>query len=572
MGNRKWILAKQNPKLSKTISEKLNISPVTSQVLINRGIKSDIEAESFLNPSLFDLPSPFLMKGMQQAVDRLKKSIYLGERIAIYGDYDVDGVTGTSLLYNFLKFLDADIIYYNPDRFREGYGINKDAIDVLKDRKADLVISVDCGITAFDEVEYAKTLGIDFIITDHHEPPEKVPDAVAVLNPHQKDCKYPGKEIVGVGVVFNLTLAARRTLRDEGFFKKSEPNLGDFLDLVALGTVADCAPLVNVNRVVVKEGLKRMERPKRIGLRALKEVSGIKKGVNSFDLGFKLGPRVNAMGRMGSACEAVELFISNEYTNASDLAHKLDSENSNRQNVEKGILKSAIEMVESDSKMIESNSIVLSSREWHQGVIGIVASRIAELYEKPAFLIAVDQDGMGKGSGRSVNGINIYRALLEVQRIFENFGGHEQAAGITIAEEKIPEFREMLSRSLEQQSTSNLKQIRLDCELSFSQITESFIEEIEMLSPFGIGNPLPVFFTKNVNVISSKVFKDKHMGIQFENEGIRMDGMWFNLKDIIKLPSSVDIAFTPEFNIWNGNKDIRLTIKDLKKSAKTVNQ
>ncbi len=563
MNNKKWVVAKQNPKLSKKISDKLGISPITSQVLVNRGIKSDIEAESFLNPSLFDLPSPFLMKGMQEAVERLKKSIELREKIAIYGDYDVDGVTSTSLFYNFLKFLDADITYYNPNRFEEGYGINKNAIDSLENEGAKLIVSVDCGISAFEEVQYAKSKGIDFIITDHHEPPETLPQAVAVLNPHQKGCNYPGKEIVGVGVIFNLALALRRTLRDEGFFQKKEPNLGDYLDLVALGTVADCGALVNVNRVVVREGLKRMERPKRIGLKALKEVSGIKSTVNSYDLGFKLGPRVNAMGRMGSAYEAVELFISDEKAYTMELANKLNSENINRQNTEKKILTSAIDIVESDKKMLDSNSLVLFSKNWHQGVIGIVASRIAERYEKPTFLIAVDEDGIGKGSGRSVNGINIYKSLLECQQLFENFGGHEQAAGITIKEDKILLFRDMLSKALEVSVDNNIKKINIDSEIRFSEITDGFLSELGELSPFGIGNPEPVFFTKSVSVVSTKIFKEKHMGIKFESEGVKLDGMWFNLKEIVELSPKVDIAFTPQFNIWNGNKDISLTIKDI---------
>lgn len=566
MHNSKWILAKQNPKLSKKISDKLGISPLTSQVLINRGVNSEIEAENFLNPSLFDLPSPFLMKGMQEAVERLKKSVYLGQKIAVYGDYDVDGVTGTSLLYNFLRFLKADIIYYNPDRFKEGYGINRDAIDYLRGQNANLIISVDCGIRAFGEVEYAKSLGIDFIITDHHEPPETLPDAVAVLNPHQKGCKYPAKEIVGVGVVFNLTLALRRTLRDEGFFKDQEPNLGDYLDLVALGTVADCAPLVNVNRVIVREGLRRMEKPKRAGLKALKDISGIKREVNSFDLGFKLGPRVNAMGRMGSACEAVELFISDKYDFAYDLARKLNSENQNRQNVEKQILDSAVEMIESDPETDGFNSIVLYSRDWHQGVIGIVASRIAERYQKPVFLVAVDENGVGKGSGRSINGINIYSAILEVQSLFENFGGHEQAAGITIREENIDKFRKMFSSALENQSGANFKETILDSEIVFADITENFIDELEMLSPYGIGNPRPVFLTRKAAVISSRVYKERHMGITLESDGKTFTAMWFNLKEIIELPPFVDIAYTPEFNIWNGKKDIRLTVKDLRPS------
>ena len=282
-----WVIAKENLALQKRISEKLKISPITSQVLINRGIEDELQAETFLNPRLTDLPSPLLMKDMEKAVSRLFQALSNGEKTAIYGDYDVDGITSTSLFFKFLKGLGMSVLTYNPDRLTEGYGINSEAVDKLFSEGVTLIISGDCGITAYEEVEYAKGLGIDFIITDHHRPPDKIPEAFAVLNPHQEDCGYPAKEITGVGVIFNLAIAFRKFLRDEGFFKEAgEPNLADYLDLVALGTVADCAPVTAANRVMVKQGLLRMKNPKRIGLKALKEVSSLNGDVNSFDLGF----------------------------------------------------------------------------------------------------------------------------------------------------------------------------------------------------------------------------------------------------------------------------------------------
>ena len=270
-----WKIQKENPKLRQKLAKSLEISEITAQILINRGIETEDEANQFLNGTLFDLPSPHLMNGMDEAVRRIKDALREAERIAIYGDYDVDGVTSTALLYAFLKDLGADVTYYNPDRITEGYGVNIEAIGKLADEGVKLVISGDCGITAVDEVEKAKEYGVDFIVTDHHKPPEVLPDAVSILNPQISDCKYPGKEITGVGVIFNLVIGLRRSLRDEGFFKNGEPNLADYLDLVALGTVADCAPLTNVNRIFVREGTKRMRDPKRPGVRALKEVSSV---------------------------------------------------------------------------------------------------------------------------------------------------------------------------------------------------------------------------------------------------------------------------------------------------------
>jgi len=395
-----WIIEKENIKLRDKLSKGLKISPITAQILLNRGIENETEANLFLNCTLFDLPSPYLMKGMDIAIERIKKGLHENERIAIYGDYDVDGVTSTALLYNFLKDINANVTYYNPDRIKEGYGINIDAVKKLSQDGVGLIISGDCGITAVKEVEQAKELGVDFIVTDHHKPPQELPKAVSVLNPKLSDCKYPAKEIVGVGVIFNLVIALRRALRDEGFFKNGEPNLGDYLDLVALGTVADCAPLLDVNRILVKEGIKRMQNPKRLGLQALKEASSIKGEVTSYDLGFKFGPRINASGRMSTADNAVKLFISDNLEDAREIAKELNKQNTNRQDTEAGIVKEAISQLESNPEIIGSNSIVLASRNWHPGIIGIVASRIVERYEKPTLLIAISEDRQRLGQER----------------------------------------------------------------------------------------------------------------------------------------------------------------------------
>jgi len=559
-----WVLAAQNKKLSNKISSSLSINPITAQVLINRGIKNEVDAETFLTPKLFDLPSPNLMKDMEKAVERLNAALVDNHKVAIYGDYDVDGVTSTSLFYNFLTSLGMDVITYNPDRINEGYGINKGAVDKLYNSKTELVISCDCGITAYDEVEYAKSMGIDFIITDHHLPPGKVPEAAAVLNPNQKECNYPDKDIAGVGVIFNFAIAFRRFLRDNGHFNNNEPNLGDFLDLVALGTVADCAAITNTNRIFIKEGIKRMQQPKRVGIRALKEVSGINGPVTSFDIGFKLGPRINAAGRLDDPRVAVELLIAKDFDKAKQIAGDLNNENIKRQNIEKDILKEAVAMVEGSLEFQKMDALVLGSAKWHQGVIGIVASRICEMYGKPTFLIAIDENGTGKGSGRSIEGVDLHKILTGLGDLFEASGGHKMAAGITIREENIDLFRKEFSDKISKlKIKKNGKKIDIDIKVDFDDINFDLISEFEQLSPYGIGNNEPSLLIESANIKSQKVFKNKHLGITFSKDGKTYSGIWFNLKEIINLPEIVDIVFNPQVNEWQGKKEIRFNIKDI---------
>ncbi len=563
---RAWILRKQNPKLSERISEHLRISPITAQVLINRGLDSEPEAKAFLESTLFDLPSPFLMKGMESAVDRLRTAIERREKIAIYGDYDVDGITSTAILYSFLTKIGADVVYYNPERLTEGYGINTGAVEKLARLGVSLIVSGDCGITAHREVEEAKGLGVDFIVTDHHRPPDTLPDAIAILNPLQPHCRYPGKEIAGVGVIFNLVIALRRVLREAGFFGGKEPNLGDYLDLVALGTVADCASLTNVNRIFVKEGIRRMIKPHRPGIRALKEISGLSGEITSADIGFRLGPRVNASGRLASARAAVELLVTSDLGRARNLAQVLNAENARRQAIEADILSEAISLIEANEELKRSPAIVLSSAQWHPGVIGIAASRLAESYHRPVVLIALGDEGMGKGSGRGIEGLDLYGALSQCRELFTEFGGHELAVGFSIREEHIDRFRAILNEAVSSIENDYSPKIEIDCEVALSEVDEELIDELERLAPFGIGNPGPVFIVRSLSVLSWRVLRDKHLGLVVGDGERELNAIWFNAGGdaLVKgAGEGVSMVFTPEFNFWGGERELRLKVLDV---------
>ena len=566
MNERKWVVARPAKGPVEKISAKFGILRITAELLVNRGMSSAQDAEAFLSASLSDLPSPFLMKGMEEAVRRLCRCVYEKEKVAVYGDYDVDGVTATSLLTSFLRALGCDVTYYIPDRFTEGYGVNSSALRTLKQKQVTLVISVDCGITAADEVAQARTLGMDFIVTDHHSLLGQLPEAAAILNPRQTDCRYPGKELAGVGVAFNLALALRRTLREEGFFKTvAEPNMGDFLDLVSLGTVSDRVPVENVNRIMLKEGLKRMRTPKRLGLRALKEVSGISDGIEIFDLGFRLGPRINAAGRLDSADKAVELLLADSLEEAFSLAKFLDERNSERRGIEEKTLRDATRMVESASGYAESNSLVLSSRKWHKGVIGIVASSLAGSCGKPAFLISVDENGVGRGSGRSFGGINIFSVLSKCEDLLVEFGGHAYAAGVTVLEEKIGLFRERFSQELEKSGQKPESRLDIDSEIGLSSISDALVSEIESLSPFGEGNPEPLFLSRAVDVVDQRLLKDQHVLFRVRGDDSVVSCIWFYASRK-HLPEKMDLVFSLRFNVRKGEREPRLFIKDARET------
>lgn len=566
MKEKKWAVAKPHTRVADKISRKLGILPLTARLLAIRGIASADEAETFLSPSLNDLPSPFLMKGMVEAVDRLKKALYEKEKVAVYGDFDVDGVTATVVVWSFLKEVGCDASYYIPDRFSEGYGVNSAAVRKLASDGVGLVVSVDCGITAASEVREASGLGMDFVITDHHGIAGELPPAAAVLNPHREGCGYPSKEITGVGVAFNLVLALRRTLREEGFFVGKEPNLGNCLDLVSLGTVADCAPVRNANRIMLKEGLERMAKPNRQGIRALKEVSGMKDGIEAFDLGFRLAPRINAAGRLDSACVAVELMVSRDRREALSLAERLDRLNSERREIEEKTRDDAIRMVEEAGGYTDHLALVLFSEQWHRGVVGIVASSLCEIYGKPVFLVAVDETGMGRGSGRSFGGIDIFTPLSKCSDILDEFGGHRHAAGISVRRDRIDLFRKRFSEELKKSGQKPDLKLVIDAEIGLSSITDDLVSQIESLSPFGEGNPEPLFLSKSVEVTDLRKMKEKHLSFSVRGEDTTLRCVWFYAREL-ELPEKIDMVFSPRFDEWKKEKGLRLFIKDARSST-----
>ena len=558
---RKWKVAKTAKGPAEKISKKLGILPIAARLLVNRGIRTVEEAETFLSPSLSDLPSPFLMKGMDEAVERLKKAVYEKEKIAVYGDFDVDGVAGTSLLWSFLSALGCDVEYYIPDRFSEGYGVNSDALRGLRGGGTELVVSVDCGITAAEEVREAKELGMDFVVTDHHSIGGELPEAAAVLNPKRPGCNYPDKNVAGVAVAFNLALGLRRTLREEGFFRGGEPNFGDFLDLVSLGTVSDCVPLSGVNRTMLREGLLRMASPKRPGLAALMKVSGVGAPVETFDLGFRLGPRINAAGRLGSASDAVSLLVCDDPAEAASLAESLDRRNSKRKEIEERIRTEAVSMVEADGGPAGDPALVLCSPGWHRGVLGIVASSLCELYEKPVFLISVDGNGEGRGSGRSFAGADIFTPLSKCADLLSAFGGHRFAAGISIGGDSVDPFRKRFCAELSKTGPRPEAALEVDCEIDLSSLTDELVSQVGRLAPFGEGNPEPLFLARAVEVENARVMKERHVSFDAGADGASLRCVWFN-PPVVELPAKMDMVFAARSEEWRGRRRTRLFVRD----------
>jgi single-stranded-DNA-specific exonuclease len=438
-----WIIYDEDKNLQDSISKKFKISNITSQILINRGLTEPEVIKKFFNITLQSLTFPLLLKNLEQACDRIIYAFKKQQKIVIYGDYDVDGITSVSLLYSFFKLIGAseNILFYIPSRLSEGYGLNIDAIKKFKSENIKLIITVDCGISNIAEIEFAKSLGIDVIVTDHHEVPEDVPPAFAIVDPKQKDCNFPFKDLAGVGIAFYLLIGLRMKLRDSNFWKnKDELNLKNFLDLVALGTIADICPLKFDNRILVKFGLSELERSNRMGVKALKQICGIREGqLNYWNVGFRLAPRINAIGRLDNATLGVNLLTTDSYSDALKIASLLERNNYKRQKIEEKILNEALSIMEKSKNFKNKQSIVLYSENWHEGVIGIVSSRLVEKYYKPTILISF-KDDIGKGSARSIKNFDIYEALNLCSEFLESFGGHKYAAGITLKKEKLHDF------------------------------------------------------------------------------------------------------------------------------------
>jgi single-stranded-DNA-specific exonuclease len=567
MTAKRWILREQDSQRAASLARVLGVSPVVASLLIARGCAEEKAARAFLQPSYDQLHDPYLMLGMRAAVTRLLRAIEQAEPILIYGDYDVDGTTGTAVLLRGLTMLGARTGYHVPHRFTEGYGIQQPALEKAVAEGYKLVVSVDCGIRAHEPLYWARDNGLDVIITDHHLPDEGegVPPAFAVLNPNQSGCDYPDKNLAGVGVAFKLIHALFRE-------REREAQVAGFLKIVAIGTVADVAKLVGENRTIVALGLKDLANARNPGLRALMEVAGCGdgSGMRAYDLGFRLGPRINAAGRMDAARAVVELFATKDATEARRLAEQLERRNQERKQVQAEIVARAIAELESTSDGSEQSHVaVIAGKGWHRGVIGIAASKIAERIHRPCVVIAID-DGIGHGSARSIEAYHLLNGLTECADLFEKFGGHSHAAGITIRPERIPELRRRLNAHAAAHLTEEDLQprVNIDAELAAASVNFELAGQLSALEPFGAGNPRPVFLTRNLRVMSEPlVMKDQHLKMRLAGpEGRPLETVWWHCMESLErtpaVNSSVELAYTIETNKWNNEVRLQLCVED----------
>lgn len=566
VSRKRWVVKEPEPALVERLIREVNLSHLIARVLVNRGIVEPDAAARFLSPTLADLHDPFLLLGMEKTVTRLVSSVRSGERVCVYGDYDVDGVTSVALLLGFFRTVGLPCFFYIPRRLEEGYGLSEEGVRNVADQGAKIIISVDCGINSVAEAEICASLGIDLIITDHHMPGSTIPHAFAVINPLQPGCPFPFKYLAGVGVAFNLMIALRSRLRNEGHFAgRNEPNLREYLDLVALGTVADIVPLVDENRIFVKYGLAELTSSRRIGVQALKEVAGVKGEVGCGAVGFRLAPRLNAAGRLEDAALGVELLLCSDRQMAKAMAIELDDSNSERQAVEQAILRDALAMVKDTPALRGRKSIVLASEEWHPGVIGIVASRIVDMFHRPTILIAL-QDGSGRGSGRSIPNFHLHDALNACSEHLVKFGGHKYAAGLSIEESTleafVESFDEVASGLL---SPSDLiPELAVDAVLLPEEIDFAMAETIDALAPFGMGNPEPVFMLEGARVDDFRVVKERHLKLRLFAGDRSLEAIGFNLALGRVLPEKVTLAFSLQVNDWNGRKSLQLRLKEIR--------
>jgi len=560
--NKKWECYEIDEEKVEKIARKYNVSKLLAKILINRDLVEDDKVNIFLNPTRRDFHNPYLMPDMDKAVDRIIKAIENKEKIIIYGDYDVDGITSITVLKKFLLDRNAIVTEYIPDRLDEGYGLNKEAIKKIVDTGNKLMITVDCGISGIEEIEYANSLGIETIVTDHHEPGEILPNAIAVVDAKRKDNKYPFNQLAGVGVVFKLiqAIGQRLNLEEKEYLK--------YLDIVCIGTISDIVPLVDENRVIAKLGLKLVEITKNIGLKTLLDVSGYKT-VDSTTISFGLAPRINACGRMGHAGEALKLFLTEDIKEAQEIAKKLNDYNKERQETEKRIFDEALQEIEKEKE--EKNVIVLGKEGWHHGVIGIVSSKVTEMYFKPSILICFEQDGLGKGSGRSVPGFDLYEALSKCNDNIDRFGGHSMAIGITVAKENFEEFKKDFEEYAQNSNISDIIPIiNIDEEVDSKDISVRAVAELSMLEPFGEANKMPLFLYKNLKINSIRALSEgKHIKLTLKDDNLIIDAIGFNLGHLTeeyRIGDKIDVVGTLEINRFNGMESVQINLKDIRKS------
>ncbi len=562
-----WKVREADENKVNNLVEELSLNRVLAQVLVNRGLEAPHEVEEFLQFDIKDLNDPFLFAHMERAVERIARAIKEEERIIIYGDYDVDGITSTSLLVDYLRSLGARVDYYIPNRLKEGYGLNLAAIEKLSN-EGELIITVDCGIKAIEEIEYANQLGLEVIVTDHHTVPEVLPPAYAIINPKLPQSNYPWQELAGVGVAFKLAQAL--ALRIEG--KENWPVLIDYLDLVAFGTVADIVPLVKENRIMTSYGLEFISQTDNYGLEALVKVVGLEdKEISSGQIGYILAPRINAAGRIGNPDLGVELFLAQDKDTAAQLAHQLDSLNKRRQEISKEMFdqaKEAISQLDLDKDWV----IVLASPNWHPGVAGNVASDINEVYHRPVILISLDDNDNWQGSARSIKGLNLYDALAANEDLLIRFGGHSQAAGLSIAYEDIDQLRMRLNQYAHQVLTEEdlISQLKIDYKVDFEEISYGLVEGLDRLAPFGCRNPRPVLVSEGLKAKRFKVVgaSQDHLKLTLSKDGEKLGAIAFGKADLnydlMANNEDLKVAYNLELNTWQGNTSLQANVKDMK--------
>jgi single-stranded-DNA-specific exonuclease len=567
---KRWLLKKQGSKEdNEKLANELNIDPILANLLTQRGVKTFDQAKAFFRPELNDLYDPFLMKDMDLAVERIGKAIKTGENILIYGDYDVDGTTSVALVYSFLKEFYDNVGYYVPDRYGEGYGVSFKGVDYAKDNEYSLVIALDCGIKANDKIDYAKKKGIDFIVCDHHFPGAEIPNAVAVLDPKRSDCKYPFEDLSGCGVGFKLIQAYAKT-NDIDFDR-----LIPYLDLVVVSIASDIVPIVDENRILAHFGLIQLNENPREGLKSIISLAGLtEKDIAVEDIVFKLGPRINAAGRMESADKAVELLLANNASSAKIAASSVDLVNNERKNIDRDITQDALNVLANDKNLSKCKSTVLYNSQWHKGVVGIVASRLIETHYRPTVVLTAS-NGVATGSARSVVGFDIYQAIEACSDLLENFGGHMYAAGLTLKIENVPAFIERFEKivcdTIKEEQL--VPQVEIDSRLDLNKVTSKFYIILKQFQPFGPGNMAPVFVAKNVadngeGRIVGVTKEHLKLSLIQENDPFKnYSAIAFqqaNLFDYIQSGDFFDICYSIDENCYRGNTNLQLNIKDIK--------
>lgn len=558
---KKWQIYEEEQEKINKISIQYHINKLLASILVNRNIEED-KIEAFLNPTRKSFHDPFLMPDMKKAVDRILKAMQNKEKIIIYGDYDVDGITSITVLKSFLEDRGVHVDSYIPNRLEEGYGLNKPTIEKIAENKYQLMITVDCGISGIEEIEYANSLGIETIVTDHHEVGDSLPNAIAIVDAKRKDNEYPCRDLAGVGVVFKLiqAIGIKLGLEEKEYLK--------YLDIVCIGTISDIVPLVDENRAIAKLGLLLVRQTKNLGLQSLLMSSGYK-NIDSTTISFGVAPRINACGRMGHADEALNLFLSKDIYEVNELTKKLNEYNKIRQETEKNIYEDAVKQIE-QNKLNEKNAIIVSGENWHHGVIGIVSSKITDLYFKPSILLC-NEGEFSKGSGRSIPGFDLHQALMQCQDTIDRFGGHAMAIGITIKTDKFQEFAEEFENVAKEAKIDEIIPIiNIDAKIELNEINKEMVESLKLLEPYGEGNKMPIFAFRNLKIDSIRALSEgKHIKLTLKDNNNIINAIGFNLGKIAedyRIGDKIDVVGTLEINSFNGVDSLQINIKDVMKS------